>query len=384
MQLYILERKMRKKQNVYKRKRDFHIFRTLSTVLFSVILVSFFALIGYSVAKPFGKVGEAKNDSSYLLDLDEFSAPSDDLSDTNSIRAYWLSETEIKDIETLERMLDRIGDTYNTAVIPLKISGGKLNYNSVNDGAAMADVNSEIEIGDIIKAVKERGFKPAASLNTLNDNLYPKADKSSGFVYKDTGKLWYDDNEKKGGKAWLSPSASSTGTYLSSLTTEIASAGFEYIIATDAEYPQFSRIGLDAIGESVTNENRYLDLINVVNKTAAAAKSKNSEMWIEISAKEMFEGTCEVFQPIMLETDKTVLEINLDDFSGKVKCGSETVDFSGMSAAEKVEKVCDIAETYIYKTSFIPEITGKNLSTSDKNAAIESLKNMKYDSYIVR
>ncbi|MGN1085615.1 MAG: hypothetical protein ACI4Q5_01155, partial [Porcipelethomonas sp.] len=134
---------MRKKQNVYKRKRDFHIFRTLSSVLFSALLVSFFALIGYSVAKPFGKVGEAKNDSSYLLDLDEFSVPSDDVSDENTIKAYWLPETEIKDLETLERMLDRIGDAYNTAVIPLKISGGKLNYNSVNEGAIMAEVNSE-------------------------------------------------------------------------------------------------------------------------------------------------------------------------------------------------------------------------------------------------
>ncbi len=375
---------MKKKQNVYKRKRNFHIFNILSSVLFSVILVSFFALIGYSVAKPFGKVGEAKNESSGIPELEEPTIPNTDSSDADSIKAYWLPESEIKDTETFERMIDRIGSDYNTVVVPLKIQGGKLNYNSGNEGAVMADVCSDMELGDIISTIQQKGYKPAASLNTMNDNLYPLADKSAGFTYKSDGKLWFDANENKGGKAWLSPSSTAAGSYLSALTTEIATAGFEYIIATDAEYPKFSRIGLDAIGESVTNENRYLDLVDIVNKIADAAKSKSSEMWIEISASEMFGGTCEVFQPLMLNTDLIVLEINLDDFSSKVKCGNETIDFSGMTTAEKVEKICDIAETYIYKTSFIPELTGKKLSTADKNSAVEAFKSMKYNSYIIR
>lgn len=377
---------MKKQQNVYKPKRNFHIFNTISSILFSMILVSFFALIGYSIAKPFGKVGEAKSSSNLDLGIEDItkSYNNTDKLNENAITAYWLAESEIQDIETLNRILDRIGDSYNTAVIPMKISGGKLNYNSVNEGAIMAEVNSNLEISDIVNAVKEKGYKPAASFNTLNDNLYPKVDKASGFTNKEDGKLWYDADEKKGGKAWLSPSASSTGTYLVSLTTEIASAGIEYIIATDAEYPQFSQIAFDAIGESITSENRYLDLIDIVNKISTAAESKNSELWIEISAAEMFSGTCEVFQPILLETDKIVLEINIDDFNSNIKYGNDSINFSNLSISEKVEKVCDIAETYIYKTSFIPEITGKSLSTSDKDAAIEALKNMDYDSYIIR
>lgn len=77
--------------------------------------------------------------------------------------------------------------------------------------------------------------------------MYPRADKSAGFIDKKSGKLWYDADENKAGKPWLSPSASSSGNYLSSLTAEIAGAGFEFIIAADVEFPQFSRIGLDAI-----------------------------------------------------------------------------------------------------------------------------------------
>lgn len=377
---------MRKKQNVYKPKRNFNIVNNMFTILFSLALVSFFTLIGYSVAKPFAKVGEAEKEKSVsgaetetVPVTETYTAPGE-----NDTVAYWLAEAEIEDMDTLERMLDRIDDSYNTVVIPLKIKGGMLNYNSSNEGAIMAEVTSEPELDDIVSKIKSRGFKPAASLSLLNDNMYPRADKSAGFIDKKSGKLWYDADENKGGKPWLSPSASSSGNYLSSLTAEIAGAGFEFIIAADVEFPQFSRIGLDAIGESVTNENRYLDLIDIVNKTAAAADSNNSEMWIEISAAEMFDGTCEVFQPILLDTEKIVLEINVEDFKSVVKCGDENIDFSSMSAGEKAEKVCDIAETYIYKTSFIPELIGKSLTSSDKREAAEAFKRMDYDSYIIR
>ncbi len=377
---------MKKKQNVFKPPKKFHIFKILSTLFSSLVIVSFFALIGYSVAKPFGKVGEtqSKVDVDFGIEDDNNSVDDNNKLIENAIVAYWLAEAEIKDFETLERMVERIGDSYNTVVVPLKISGGKLNYNSINDGAIMANVNSEIEIGDIITCLRTHGYKPAASLNTLNDNLYPKADKSSGFTNKEGGTLWYDAAEKSGGKAWLSPTPSSTSSYLTSLTLEISSAGFEYIITTGTEYPQFSRIAFDAIGESVTNENRYLDLVSIVNKIAGAAESKNRETWIEVSALEMFTGTCEVFQPLLLETDKIVLEINIDDFKSVVKIGDETVDFSKRGTKEKIEKVCDIAETYIYKTSFIPEVTGKSISSADKNTAVEALKGMGYYSYIIR
>lgn len=375
---------MKKKQNVYKRKRNFHFLRILSSIFFSAVLASFFALIGYSVAKPFGDIGKIQNEPIPEL-FSEPENPTEEFDDPNAVKAYWLPETEIPDMETLERMLGRIDSSYNTAVIPLKIKGGKLNYASANEGAQMAGASSEtMELEEIVNAVRNHGWKPAASLDTLGDNLYPKADKAAGFVYKKGGELWYDAAENRGGKPWLSPSSSAALSYLCSITSEIASAGFELLIATNVQYPQFSRIGLDAIGETVTNENRYLDLIDTVNNIAGAADSKGKDMWIEIPAAEMFTETYEVFQPLLLETDKTVLKINLDDFRGTVVCGEENVDFSGLSTAEKVEKVCDIAETYIYKTSFIPEITGTSLTSTDKTEAAEVLKSMKYYSYVIR
>lgn len=374
---------MKKKQQVeFKRKRNFKFLKAVPTVLFSAVLVSFFALIGYSVAKPFGNVGETKYEP-VIVTEPQAATDTNEKKQSAVITAYWLPEIEINDIETLERMLDRIGDSYNTAVIPLKIKGGRLNYNSYNEGAIAAEASYGLEIEEIVDTVKSYGYKPAASINTMNDNLYPKAENSAGFVYKKDGKIWFDAAENKGGKTWLAPS-DAADDYLSALTSEIAAAGFEYLIATNAEYPKFSRIGLDAIGEPVTNENRHLDLIDTVNHIAAAANSAGHDLWIEVSAYDVFSGTCEVFQPMLLDTDKTVLRINLDDFKTKIKYDDKTVDFSGMNNTEKLKKICEIAETYIYKTSFIPEITGNNIGVSVKNELIEVLKELGYDSYIVR
>lgn len=376
---------MRKRQNVYKRKRNFHIFSAVPTVLFSLILVSFFAVVGYSVAKPFAKIGEADIASEVDINIEEPTAEDKVAPELGETRAFWLAEKEIADIEALEAVLGRVSDKdYNTVIVPLKIEGGKLNYKSYNEGAEMAEAGNETELSEIISTIKRNGFHPIASINLMEDNLYPLADKAAGFSYAETGLLWYDSDPKNGGRAWLSPSSSTTKNYLSAITTEIANAGFENIIVTDAKYPEFSRLGFDDIGESVTNENRYLDLVDVVNLTVKAAHTKNSQLWAEIPAAEMIKGTCEVFQPMLLETDKTVLKINLDDFNGIMSCGNENVDFSTMNIQEKVAKICSVAENYIYKTSFIPEITGTKFTSSDKISVIEYFAEEGYNSYIIR
>ena len=83
---------MRKKQNVYKPKRNFNIVNNMFTILFSLALVSFFTLIGYSVAKPFAKVGEAEKEKSVsgaetetVPVTETYTAPGD-----NDTVAYWL------------------------------------------------------------------------------------------------------------------------------------------------------------------------------------------------------------------------------------------------------------------------------------------------------
>ena len=183
---------------------------------------------------------------------------------------------------------------------------------------------------------------------------------------KSSKSLWLDSSNKDKGKPWLDPSSSATKEYLSSLTGEIAQAGFEYIISTNVEYPAFSEKALESLGSYVTDSNRYLDLIDAINTMTKTARNKDSNMWIEIPAYEMLTGSCEVFQPILLNTQKYVLNIDLSKFTSTVECNGKKINFSSMSAAEKIKAICEETETKIYKTSFIPEISSLSLTSSHK------------------
>ena len=76
--------------------------------------------------------------------------------------------------------------------------------------------------------------------------------------------------------------------------------------------------------------------------------------------------------------------INLDDFNGIMTCNNEIIDFSTMTVTEKIAKICSIAENYIYKTSFVPEITGTKFTSSDKISVREFFAEEGYTSYILR
>lgn len=376
---------MKKKKNVYKPKRHPHLVGNILSMFFTVIIAAFFIVVGYSIAKPFGEIGEAKNNTN---SSDNYESAISYDKDTENIskgtKAYWLKDTEIESIESLESMLDKVEKHYNMVVIPLKIEGGKLNYNSSNEGAVLAESGNEISINSITETVKRYGFTPAASINTMQDNLYPKANKNSGFLVKSTKSLWLDSAQKDKGKPWMDPSSSDTKEYLSSISGEIAQAGFEYIISTNVEYPAFSENALKEIGESVTESDRYLNLIDIINSMNKTAESKDSKMWIEIPAYEMLTGSCEVFQPILLNTQKYVLKIDLSKFNSEITCNGKKIDFSSMSINDKIKTICEETEKLIYKTSFIPEITSLTLTNQQKETIISTFEEMKYDSFIIR
>lgn len=377
---------MKKKKNVYKPKRHPHLLGNILSLFFTLLIASFFTVIGYSVAKPFGEIGESKD----IADSDNSNTESivsydrDDESISQGTKAYWIKDTEIEDSETLDRMLKSVSKDYNMVIVPLKLEGGKLNYNSSNEGAVLAESGNEIDITSISNAIKSYGFTPAASINTMQDNLYPQTNKNAGFQVKSSKTLWLDSSQKNKGKPWMDPASSDAREYLSSLTGEIAQAGFEYIISTNVEYPAFSENALSQLDDSVNDSERYLNLINVVNAMNKTAESKGSNMWIEIPAYEMLTKSCEVFQPQLLGTQKYVLKIDLNMFNSKITCNGKTIDFSSMTISEKIKTICKETEKTIYKTSFIPEITSLTLNSQQKETVFSTFEEMKYDSFIIR
>lgn len=380
---------MKKKKNEYKPHKHKNLLRNILSVLGTAILAYFFVIVGYSTAKPFGEIGEVKSKDldlmSNSLSDNQLEAIPDEINDEKElVKAYWLKEFEFEDIETLNNIISQVSGNYNMVIIPLKLEGGKLNYNSSNEGAVLAEAGNDFNLSDICETVKNAGFIPVASINAMKDNLYPMANKNAGFLINSSKKLWFDKNDDSG-KPWLDPSSSDTKQYLSSITGEIAQAGFKYIICTDMEYPAFSEYALKDIGGTVTENDRYLDLVDNVNNMAITAADKDSELWLEIPAYDMLKGTCEVFfKPIMLESKKYILKIDLSLFKEKIKCNGETIDFSKMTNTEKIETICKETEKNIYKTSFIPEIVSSSLNIQQQ-AEIEKLfEELDYESFIFR
>ena len=161
---------MKKKKNEYKPKRHPHLLSNILSVLFTLVIASFFVVVGYSVAKPFGEIGELSSGDSTADINDTLEAVNDsNVKIPKGYQAYWIKDSEINDIDELKNSLSLISSSeYNMVIVPLKIEGGKLNYNSSNDGAVLADAGNDIALSDIIDAVKQAGFTPAASVNTLS------------------------------------------------------------------------------------------------------------------------------------------------------------------------------------------------------------------------
>ena len=98
----------------------------------------------------------------------------------------------------------------------------------------------------------------------------------------------------------------------------------------------------------------------------------------------MLTGTCEAFQPILLNTQKYVLKIDLSKFNSEIVCNGKKIDFSSMTISEKIKTICEETEKSIYKTSFIPEITSLTLTNQQIETIFSTFEEMKYDSFIIR
>ncbi len=376
---------MKKKKNEYKPQRYKKVIRNIISIVGTVLLSYLFIAVGYGVAKPFGEIGE--------IEVKPIESTSEALSDNTDIsigneeqqfHAYWLKESDIESLEDLKGHLNIIGSEYNMVVVPLKIEGGQLNYASAYEGAALAETGNEIALSEIYNAIRLKGYIPAASINTMHDNIYPNTSKNSGFLVKSTQKLWKDKQDDTG-KPWLNPASTETKQYLTAITGEIATVGFKYIFCTDMEYPSFSDVALEDIGGITVETDRYLDLVDNVNSMNQIAEDKDSQLWLEISAYDLLTGNCEVYyKPIMLETQKYILKIDVTEFNGEVEVNGKKINFSKMDYHEKIKTVCNEVEKNIYKSSFIPEITSGSFNVLQKKELEKTFEELGYNSYVFR
>ena len=368
---------MKKKINEYKPHRYRALPKKILYILFLAVLAYIFVVIGYSVAKPFGEIGEVPTPV-----IDSLTEKSEDNSSQKGLQytAYRISDDDAQDMEALNSKLITLPKKdCNTVIVPIKLEGGKLTYSTAYEGAASYEESSDTELSEICSAIKDNGFTACALINSMHDNLYPQFNTQSGFLKKSDKSLWLDNG--KSGDPWMDPASGETKKYLAALSGEAIAAGFDLVLCTDMEYPLFSSKALEEISGAASEKDRYLDLVDDVNVMAESADAQGGKLWLEIKASQLLSGTSEVFfKPNMLKADKYILDIDMDGLkeSGVIKA------FDKKTAANIAKEVLEKTEKKIYKTSFIPEISTNGDKPLSLNEFKEVMNERGYDSYVLK
>lgn len=281
---------------------------------------------------------------------------------------YYLSASEFKNASTLDSVLNGI-EGYDTIVLPLKVTGGELNYYSDIYTAQMAGVcNSSISLDELVSVIREHGLTPAAEISTIADNIYPLTYKKSAYQFDDgyTGE-WLDNKAENGGKPWTSPFSELTIEYLSDLVEEISNVGIKNILISDTYFPPFREKDLGYIGEIVQSSDRYKGLTDLVNTLASKASYSGAEAMLYVSAFDVLNSSAEVFKPEEFGNMSVVMNINMNDFSG-----------------ESISSIMDRLESISGDMNIIPCIAADSVSEYELSSIINNLISLGYDYYMVK
>lgn len=281
---------------------------------------------------------------------------------------YYLSVSDISDISALNEKLSSI-EGYTSVAIPLKTTGGKVNYaSSVSTASLSGAVSSDLTLSEIVNAVTEKGLVPVAELSTVADNIYPMTYKKSAYQFDDgyTGE-WLDNRAEDGGKPWLSPFSSEAAEYLCALTDEITSAGIKTVICTDNYFPPFREKDLGYIGEIVKSETRYKGLTDLVNKINSSAASNGGKAMLSVSAADVFNSSAEVFKPEEFGAMPVVVTINMNELS----------ETSVSSVLKKLDEMTG-------GMKLVPCLITEGQTETWVSSSINTFKSMGYDLYMIK
>lgn len=279
---------------------------------------------------------------------------------------YYLTESDVQDIDTMKEKLSSL-EGYSCVVLPLKLTGGKLNYDSSVRTARLSGVIScYVTIDEMVSAVKESGMEPVAEISTIVDHIYPLTYKKSAYQFADgfTGE-WLDNAYEAGGKPWLSPFADDAISYLTDIVDELTSAGIGSVVCTDTYFPPFREKDLGYIGEIVQSEDRYKGLTDLINTLDDTAQANGGRVMLSVSANEVINSSAEVFKPEEFGSMYVVINISMNDFADK-----------------DIEEVMGMLENKCNDMKIVPCVV--SAGTSDVEGTVDELKKLGYSLYIVK
>lgn len=393
-----------KGRKIYKTKEKNYYGKSLAgkivSAALSLLLLGGIAFLGYSAAEPIinytKKQGDTEEDASVPdtdYDITETSAniaAAEITTDSVSIsaeqfRAVSLLVSDLTDANKLSLALKNINATENIEYVsvPLKIKGGEIYYASqIYDANMCGAVKSELTLTEIVTAISSAGYKPVAEVDMLYDNLLPQTYPDSGYKTTGDGSRWLDNDEANGGKPWISPYSEMGSTYLNSLVTEIASAGFVKVICSDFIFPPFRDSDLQYLGEELKSPERYQVLTTMANIMYSSIMNNGSSMMLEVSASDIVKGNAEVLQPMMLSVSTLVVDIDYDELKQGIQTSDTLYEFTG-KAEENTKKLIDMIKDKLEGYNVIVKISGLRAGSVEFGEAKYVLQGYGYNSFII-
>lgn len=398
----ILMKFKNKGRKIYKTKEKNYYGKTpvgkfLSGAL-TVLLIGGIGFLGYSVAEPIVNYTKKQGDN----DIPSVSAENttQSVSDTQAtaatvnvpenvnveqFNAVFLSKDDLTDITALRSALQRVSAGADTEYIavPLKVSGGEIYYASeVSEAVMCGAVKSQLTLAEITSEIKSAGFKPAAELSVLRDNILPQAYPEMGYTTADDGSRWIDNDIENGGKPWISPFSESAVSYIEAVADEIAASDFSKVICSDMVFPPFRDSDLALLSDEVRSSERYLELTSLVNTLYSKMIKGGAAMMLEVSAADLLQGNGEVIQPMLLDVNTLVLNICFDELGDAVAAQGTVYEFTG-TPAENASKAIGLVQHKLADYNVVVRISGSNINESGVSEIKEAAAEYGYTSFII-
>ncbi|MDE5993440.1 MAG: hypothetical protein K2G87_10380, partial [Oscillospiraceae bacterium] len=173
-------------------------------------------------------------------------------------------------------------------------------------------------------------------------------------------------------------------SYAAYLSNEISSSGFDSIIFDGIVFPPFRNSDLNYIGAIVKDPNKYKSLISIADIAAKAAEANETSVIVTVSAKDVLNGTSDLFKPAEL----TVKTVSAEYFPGELEntalINGEEIALSELTAYERAKVVfTEIKRLAGEDITIIPALRQTDFSQADFSDTISAFMDLGFDSYII-
>lgn len=397
-----------KGRKIYKTKEKNYYGKSAAGKAFSIgltiLLIGGIGFIGYSVAEPLVNYSKKKGDkepvstseivtatesaeitTSYFTDDSGEKIPPRQSVKFETYKAAALKETDLLSTDALELAIGKLptGQGIEYLEVPLKVKGGAVYYSTNVFLAGASKAYPEmLTLEQIVNTVEKAGYKPAAVISIFNDNLLPVTDGSTGYRTYSTDEQWIDNDPAAGGKPWASPYSELAVNYNADIAGEISAAGFQKVICTDLVFPQFRQSDLELLDPELSSPSRSMKMTAAANLLNDRILKNGSSMFVEISAADIIKGSKDILQPMLLNVNTVVLNINIDELSSGVYTSETVYDFSG-SVTEKAEKAVKLVESDLSDFNVVIRLSGNSPSMMELIETRDFLIKKGYSSFVL-